>query len=84
MLIQQLRRQITNLIVRKNFPPPTVQQTQACHRTLFVEIGYFLIAMEAANCTVNFYEASPPNCGRKSPQMRLSLTTRGFVNTQGN
>jgi hypothetical protein len=51
---------------------------------MFVEIGYFLIAMEAANCTVNFYEAAPPNCGRKSLQMRLSLTTRGFVNTQGN
>jgi len=50
---------------------------------LFVEIGYLLIAMEAANSTVNFYEASPPNCGRKSPQMGLSVTTRGFMNTQG-
>jgi hypothetical protein len=84
MLIQQLRRQIANLIAGKYFPPPAVQQTQACHRTFFVEIGYFPIAMEAANCTVNFYEASPPNCELKSPQMRLRLTTRGFVNTQGN
>jgi len=51
---------------------------------VFVEIGYLLIPMEAANSTVNFYETSPPNCGRKSPQMGLSVTTRGFVNTQGN
>ena len=84
MLVQQQRRQITNLIAGKNFPPPTVQQTQACHRTLFVEIAYLLIPMEAANSTVNFYEASPPNCGRKSPQMGLSVTTRGFVNAQRN
>jgi hypothetical protein len=37
--------------------------------------------METANSTVNFYEASPPNCRCKSPQMGLSVTTRGFVNT---
>jgi len=51
---------------------------------LFVEIGYLPIPMEAANSTVNFYETSPPDCGRKSPQMGLSVTTRGFVNTQRN
>jgi len=51
---------------------------------VFVEIGYLLVAMEAANSTVNFYETSPPNCGRKSPQMGLSVTTRGFMNAQGN
>jgi len=51
---------------------------------VLVEISYLLIPMEAANCTVNFYETSPPNCGRKSPQMGLSVTTRGFVNAQGN
>jgi hypothetical protein len=72
------------MIAGKNLPPPTVQQTQARHRTVFVEIGYLLVAMEAANSTVNFYETSPPNCGRKSPQMGLSVTTRGFVNAQGN
>jgi hypothetical protein len=51
---------------------------------MFVEIGYLPIPMEAANSTVNFYETSPPNCGRKSPQMGLSVTARGFVNAQGN
>jgi hypothetical protein len=40
--------------------------------------------MEAANSTVNFYQASPPNYRRESPQMGLSVTTHGFVNTQGN
>jgi hypothetical protein len=84
MLIQQLRRQITNLIVGKNFPPPSARQTQACHCTLFIEIGYLLVPMEAANSAVNFNEASPPNYGRESPQMGLSVTTRGFVNTPGN
>jgi hypothetical protein len=55
MLIQQLRRQITNLIAGKNFPPPTVKQTQSRHCTVFVEFGNLLIPMEAANSTVNFY-----------------------------
>jgi hypothetical protein len=69
MLIRQRRRQITNLIAGKNFPAPTVEQTQACHRALFVETAYLPIAMEAADSTVNLYQASPPNCGRKSPQV---------------
>jgi len=38
---------------------------------MFVEIGYLLIPMQAANSTMNFDETSPPNCGRKSPQMGL-------------
>jgi len=51
---------------------------------VFIEIVYLLVAMEATNSAVNFYETSPPNCGRKSSQMGLSVTTRGFVNAQGN
>ena len=32
---------------------------------------------------MNLYEASPPNHGRESSQLGLGVTTRGFVNTQG-
>jgi hypothetical protein len=83
MLIQQLRSQIANLVVWKNLPPPTAQQTQASHCPLFAEIGDLLIAMEAANSAMNFYEASPPDHGRKSSKLGLSVTARRFVNTQG-
>jgi hypothetical protein len=84
MLIQQHRCQITKLIDGKNFPPSTAQQTQACHCTLFIEIGYLPGPMEEANSAVNLHETSPPNNGRESPQMGLSEATRGFVNTQRN
>jgi hypothetical protein len=81
MLIQQLRRQISNLIAWKNFSPCLAQQTQTCHRAFFIEIRYLVLATEAANSTMNFYEASPPNCGCKSSQIGLGLVARRFVNT---
>jgi hypothetical protein len=49
---------------------------QACQRPLFAEIAYLLIAMEAANSTVNFCQASPPNYGRESPQIREARSKR--------
>jgi len=83
MLIQQMRRQFTNLVAGKDFPPRQAEQSQTSHRALFIAVGYLLITLEAANSAVNFYQASPPHHRRESPQMGLRLTTRGFVNTQG-
>lgn len=82
MLVQELRRQISNLIAWKDFPPGAAKQTQTCHRALFVEITYLVLTMEAANSTMYFYEASPPNYKRESSQIGLRVTARSFVNTQ--
>lgn len=83
MLIQQTRRQFTNLVAGKDFPPRQAEQSQTCHRALFIVVRYLVITMEAADSAVNFYQASPPHHRRESPEMGLRMTTRGFVNTQG-
>jgi hypothetical protein len=82
MLIQQMRGQFANLVAGKDFPPRHAEQSQTCHRALFIVVGYLPITMEAANSAVNLYQASPPHHGRESPEMGLSMTTGGFVNTQ--
>jgi hypothetical protein len=83
MHIQQLHSQIANLVVGKNLPPPAAQQTQASYCPLFAEIGDLIVAMEAADSAMNFYEASPPNHRRESSQLGLRVRTRSLVNTQG-
>jgi hypothetical protein len=55
---------------------------QTRHSALLIEIAYLVFAMEAANSTMNLYDASPPNYRRESSQMGLGVPARSIVNAQ--
>src|SRR5437764_14277768 len=80
MLIERLRGQIANLLVRKNLPPATTQEFQASHGPLLAGIRQLFLAVKTANCVVHFHESSPPYHGRESS--KVSRGTSCLVDAQ--
>jgi hypothetical protein len=82
IFIQQLQGKFPKLIAGKDFSPPTAQELQACGCALLTGVRDVSLPMEATNSALNLHKTSPPDDKRKFSQVRLSETTRCFVNAQ--